>query len=75
MSILSRAKFRLWWERASWVIPLTGIVLALMLNEAVRNLDEALYAAKRTGKGRAVVAAHEADDSVPRILDHGDRRG
>jgi len=32
----------LWWERASWVIPLTGIVLALMLNEAVRNLDEAL---------------------------------
>ena len=44
MSILSRAKFRLWWERASWVIPLTGIVLALMLNEAVRNIDEALYA-------------------------------
>ncbi len=45
MGILSRAELRLWWERASWVIPLLGILIALALYELIRLVDEQDYAA------------------------------
>jgi uncharacterized membrane protein len=38
----SGTRFRLWWERASWVLPLLGLVAGWQLVVLVGSLDEAL---------------------------------
>lgn len=45
MGILSRVKLRLWRERASWVIPLLGVLIAMFLYQVIRAVDEQDYAA------------------------------
>jgi uncharacterized membrane protein len=34
----------LWWERAFWVVPLLGVLLAMWLSELTSELDEAVFA-------------------------------
>lgn len=34
----------LWWERAFWVVPLLGVVLAILLSGLTSELDEAVFA-------------------------------
>lgn len=35
-------RFRMWWDNAFWVIPLTGLVTAMIVDLLVDNVDEAL---------------------------------
>lgn len=44
MRLLGRAKLRLWWERATWVIPLFGILVAVNMWAFVGAIDEQVYA-------------------------------
>ena len=37
-------RLRLWWERAFWVVPLVGIILAAALADLSSELDEAIFA-------------------------------
>jgi uncharacterized membrane protein len=42
---MSRVTMRLWWERATWVIPLLGVGPAVLLNQVIRLVDEQDYTA------------------------------
>ncbi|HET8970884.1 MAG TPA: DUF2254 domain-containing protein [Candidatus Nanopelagicales bacterium] len=37
-------RFALWWERAFWVVPLAGVLLAMVLADLSTELDDALFA-------------------------------
>lgn len=40
MNRLGLARLRLWWERASWVIPVLGVVAGIWLNGLVSGIDD-----------------------------------
>lgn len=40
MNRVGRARFRLWWERAFWVIPVIGVVFGIWLNSVVSAADD-----------------------------------
>ena len=42
----SGTRIRLWWERASWVLPLLGLVVGALLVEFVEFVDEVTYIAE-----------------------------
>lgn len=40
MNRLGLARLRLWWERASWVIPVLGVIAGVWLNGVVSGVDD-----------------------------------
>lgn len=42
MGRLSMIRLRLWWERAFWVIPVVGVLVGVVLHDAVAELDDLL---------------------------------
>jgi uncharacterized membrane protein len=35
-------RFRLWWERAFWVVPVVGVLIGIVVQESISELDEEL---------------------------------
>jgi len=63
---LTLPRLRLWWERAFWVIPLTGVLLGVLLQNLVSVLDE-LAAAVLTSADAAAVSTAAAGQVLAAI--------
>ena len=69
----SGTRVRLWWERASWVLPLLGLVVGALLVSLVEFVDEVTYIVEGTRTAlspeaaTAVLAARRRDDHVQRL--------